>query len=319
MSVAGCAAEMLCSLRSLPVLTQGRLGRGDIALTSHVRLQSYRLKDIAAVAHNSAVVWRVVASELAVADWRRRMSTYSISKGSRHMALGVFVAIFAAIQLPAAIAQETTTLAQNGEARLRVFSEGHGPAIVLLPGGGRGPRDFEVLTKHIVAAGFRVIRPEPRGFGESVGPVEGVTLRDLAADVAAAIETTGSSPAVVVGYAYGNRVARMLATERPNLVRGVVLIAAGGKFPPKPEVLASLRSYQDKSLPLEKRAEIARAILYGPKSNLSIADMRIEEQSAATIKAQSSSFPLAAWWVGGTGPMLILQGLHDVIAISCSV
>jgi hypothetical protein len=40
----------------------------------------------------------------------------------------------------------------------------------------------------------------------------------------------------------GNRVARMLATERPELVRGVVSIAAGGKVVPKPEVFESLRT-----------------------------------------------------------------------------
>jgi pimeloyl-ACP methyl ester carboxylesterase len=81
-----------------------------------------------------------------------------------------------------------------------------------------------------------VIRPEPRGFGESVGPIEGATLRDNAADVAAAIGATGAAPAIVGGWAYGNRVARMLATESPQLVRGIVLIAAGGKFVPKPEI-----------------------------------------------------------------------------------
>jgi pimeloyl-ACP methyl ester carboxylesterase len=236
---------------------------------------------------------------------------------ARRVALGIVFVIIGIIQISGANALEVVSFAQNGEARLRVFSEGNGPALVLLPGQGRGPRDFEVLTKHIVAAGYRVVRPEPRGFGESVGPVEGVTLRDLLADVAAAIEATGSKPAIVAGAGYGSRFARMLATEHPKLVRGVVLITAGGKFPPKPEVLASLRVYQDKSVSLEKRAEVGRGILYGPKSNVSIADMRIDEVSPATIKAQSrggGSIPLEAWWNGGTGPMLILQGLHDVMA-----
>ena len=91
-------------------------------------------------------------------------------------------------------------------------------------------------------------------------------------DVAAAIQAARAAPAVVGGWAYGNRVARMLATEWPQLVRGVVLIAAGGKFPPQAGIFESLRAYQDKSLPLEKRAEIARSILYGPNSNITAAD-----------------------------------------------
>ena len=189
---------------------------------------------------------------------------------------------------------------------------------MLIPGQGRGPRDLEAVSKHLVSGGYRAIRPEPRGFGESVGPVEGVTLRDLAADVAAAIEASHAAPAIVGGWAYGNRVARMLAAEWPQLVRGVVLIAAGGKFPPAAAVFESLRAYQDKSLPPERRAEIARRILYGPSSNLSIAEMRMDEVSEATIKAQSlapsASMPLEAWWDGGKAPMLVLQGLHDVLA-----
>jgi pimeloyl-ACP methyl ester carboxylesterase len=212
---------------------------------------------------------------------------------------------------------EDTTVALNGEARLCVFSEGSGPAIVLLPGQGRGPRDFEEVSKHLVSGGYRVIRPEPRGFGQSVGPVDGVTLRDLAADVAAAIQVTRAAPAIVGGWGYGNRVARMLATEWPNLVRGVVLMAAGGKFPPAAGVPESLRDYQDETLPVERRAEIARRILYGPSSKIGIDEMRLDDNSKATIRAQllaSRSMPLEAWWDGGKAPMLVLQGLHDVIA-----
>jgi pimeloyl-ACP methyl ester carboxylesterase len=215
-------------------------------------------------------------------------------------------------------ADERVTQAQNGDARLRVFVEGTGPAIVLLAAQGRGPRDLEPLAEQLVSSGFRVVRPEPRGFGESVGPVEGVTLRDNARDVAAAIEAVGGAPAIVAGAAYGNRVARMLATERPDLVRGVVLMAAGGKFPPKPEVMTALRTAQDKSLPLEKRAEIARTILYGPRTHVTAEEMRLEDTSAATLKAQSlahsASIPLELWWGGGNAPMLVLQGLHDVVA-----
>jgi pimeloyl-ACP methyl ester carboxylesterase len=226
--------------------------------------------------------------------------------------------LFVAFQGDAVCADEQIIIARNGDARLRVFSEGSGPAIVLLPGQGRGPRDLETLAATLVAAGYRVVRPEPRGFGESVGPVDGVDLRDQAADVAAAIEATSAAPAIVGGWAYGNRVARMLATQRPELVRGLVLIAAGGKFPPEPGVFESLRAYQDKSLPIEKRAEIGRKVLYGPNTTIATSDMRIDDVSAATIKAQSltpsPSTPVDSWWGGGKVPMLVLQGLHDVIA-----
>jgi pimeloyl-ACP methyl ester carboxylesterase len=234
---------------------------------------------------------------------------------SAFLTAAVVVAVF---QSFAVSADEQIVIAKNGDARLRAFVDGSGPAIVLLPGQGRGPRDLETLAAALVTSGYRVVRPEPRGFGESVGPLDSVDLRDIAADVAAAIDATKAAPAIVGGWAYGNRVARMLATQQPDLVRGVVLIAAGGKFAPAPGVFESLRAYQDKSLPIEKRAEIGRRILYGPNTTISTTDMRIDEVSADTVKAQSlvpsTSTPVDSWWGGGRAPMLVVQGLHDAIA-----
>src|SRR5258705_4463519 len=212
-------------------------------------------------------------------------------------------------------AREQVTFAQNGDAKLRVFVEGSGPTIVLLSGQGRGPRDLDGVAQRLVSAGHRVIRMDPRGFGESVGPVEGLTLRDNAADVRAVIEKFDAAPAIVAGWAYGNRVARFLARERPELIRGVVLMAAGGKIPPKPDVAAGVRVTQDKSVPPERRAEAARAVFYGPNANISASEMLLDHSSDASIKAQSTpSVPLEAWWDGGMAPMLVLQGLNDVVA-----
>jgi pimeloyl-ACP methyl ester carboxylesterase len=57
----------------------------------------------------------------------------------------------------------------------------------------------------------------------------------LAADVAGVLETMDCGPAHLVGHAFGNRVARCLAVDRPSLVRSVTLLAAGGLIvPPTP-------------------------------------------------------------------------------------
>src|SRR5262249_12804956 len=123
----------------------------------------------------------------------------------------------------------------NGSATLRVFSAGDGPSVVMLPSQGGGPAALEPLAQRLLAGGFRVVLPGRRGYGESIGALDGVTLHELAADVARAIEIVGGARVLVAGHAYGNRVARMLASDRPDLVRGVVLMAAGGKFPPGQE------------------------------------------------------------------------------------
>jgi pimeloyl-ACP methyl ester carboxylesterase len=228
------------------------------------------------------------------------------------------VLCFLAMSFAGASANAQWTFVQAGEARLHVLVEGSGPTLILLPGQGRGPRVFDRLTYHLVQNGVRAIRFEPRGYGESRGPLEGLSLRDHAKDVAAVIEGTSSAPAVVAGWAFGNRVARMLATDRPNLVRGLVLIAAGGKFPPAPEVVQKQRMTRDRSLSLEQRAAIGREIFFGPNSNVSTDDMQLDEVSPSVSRSQnltaSTQMPVDTWWSGGTAKMLVLQGAYDVIA-----
>ena len=185
--------------------------------------------------------------------------------------------------------------------------------LLLLPPHGRGPEDLLPLVAPLAAAGLRVVRPEPRGFGPSRGPLDS-TLADLADDVAAAIEAEGGGPAVVAGAAFGNRVARMLATRRPELVHGLVLMAAGGRFPPAPEALAALRLVQNKAAPLAEREAAARRVLFSPGSAITLAEMRLDDISADALKAQSTENPRAEWWAGGTAPMLVIQGAADVLA-----
>jgi pimeloyl-ACP methyl ester carboxylesterase len=179
-----------------------------------------------------------------------------------------------------------------------------------------GPFSLEPLAGRLVAAGFRVVLPEPRGYGESVGPLNGVTLRDLGADIARAIEAVGGAPVVVAGHAFGNRVGRMLAEDRPDLTRGVVLMAAGGKFPPTAEIGEKLQTWLDKGLPAERRAAAARAAFFGPQSKPRQEDLMLDAISADTSKMQAAATDpkLESWWPGGRGPMLVIQGLADVDA-----
>ncbi len=207
-----------------------------------------------------------------------------------------------------------TAWTRRGDAvALRRFAQGSGPLIVLLPPHGRGPDDLDGLVAPLVAAGYRVVRPEPRGFGQSRGSLE-CGLTDLADDVAAAIEAEGSGPAIVAGAAFGNRVARMLAVRRPDLVRALVLMAAGGRYPPSPEALAALRLTQDRTAPMGAREAAARAVLFSPGCSIAGSDMRLDAVSADALRAQHDEGPRDVWWSGGSAPMLVIQGDRDVLA-----
>jgi pimeloyl-ACP methyl ester carboxylesterase len=181
------------------------------------------------------------------------------------------------------------TVSSNGPVKIRVFSAGEGPTIVMLPGRSRGPAALEPLGLILVKSGFRIVLPEPRGYGESTGPLDNVSLRDLSNDVARAIESTSKSPVVLAGHAFGNRIARLLASDRPDLIRATVLMAAGGKFPPTPEAGRNLRLYFDKSQAAATRMQAARAALFGPKSDPKQEDYLLDMISDGANKAQTSA------------------------------
>ena len=95
----------------------------------------------------------------------------------------------------------------RGPARIGYLATGEGPAVLLLASLGRGAKDFAEVAPLVAAAGFRVLCPDPRGIGRSSGPMEGLTLYDLAEDAAAVLEAEATGPAIVAGHAFGNWVA----------------------------------------------------------------------------------------------------------------
>ena len=162
-------------------------------------------------------------------------------------------------------AVSTRAVIAHGDVRIEVWAQGQGPLIVLLPSLGRGAADFDPIAARLAAAGYRVLRPQPRGIGGSTGPLTGIDLHDCAADIAAVIAHEQHGPAFVVGHAFGNRVARMLATDRPELVRAVSLVAANvGKAPSPPNVREAIRNSANPSLPEEVRLEALRFAFFAP-------------------------------------------------------
>ena len=163
-------------------------------------------------------------------------------------------------------------LVKYGNVQIDVMRQGQGPVIVMLPSLGRSVRDYDQVAERLVADGFRVLRPEPRGIGLSKGPMENLSVHDFAKDVAAVIEHENKGPVVVVGHAWGNFAARQLAADRPDLVRGVVVAAASaGKVPPgsneKPinaDMRKAIDGPSDMKLPEAQRLEYLRKAFFAP-------------------------------------------------------
>jgi pimeloyl-ACP methyl ester carboxylesterase len=221
--------------------------------------------------------------------------------------------------------QETATriLVRRADVTIEVLAQGRGQRIVLLPSLGRGATDFEPIAGRLQGAGLRVLRPQPRGIGASHGPMTGIDLHDYAADIAAIIEHdiehdvahAGGGSAFVVGHAFGNRVARMLATDRPDLVRAVSLIAANvGHAPSPPAVRAAIRASADPSLPDAERLAALQFAFFAPGNDARTwlkgwhPDVLAAQRLAGDRTSREEDF------AAGQAPVLYLQPDHDPLA-----
>jgi pimeloyl-ACP methyl ester carboxylesterase len=204
----------------------------------------------------------------------------------------------------------TRKIIPAGEARIEVIAEGEGGLLVLLPSSSRDSEDFDDIATSFAAAGFRVLRPQPRGMGASVGWMENLTLHDFAADVAACIEAEGGEPAVVLGHAFGQWIARMLATDRPDLVRGVILAAAAAKTAP-PGLRDRLAHCVNTDLPDAIRLAALQAAFFAPGHDPSEWLTGWHKAAGAAQRAASAATPQAEWWTAGTAPVLDIQAEKD--------
>lgn len=211
----------------------------------------------------------------------------------------------------------------DGEIQIEYADQGAGPVVCMLPSLARSGRDYDVVAAYLQAGGLRVLRPEPRGIGRSRGPMQGLTLHDFAADVAAVIDSEATGPVVVVGHAWGSQPARMLAADRPDLVCGVVMAAASaGKLPPgsdeKPygRLRDAIDGAGDARLSQEQRIDCLRRAFFAPGN-----DPRawLDGWSAEAHEAQSHArrvTPIDDYFsAGATVPILDLRAEHDAVVI----
>jgi len=110
--------------------------------------------------------------------------------------------------------------------RLFVVDEGDptAPPVHLLHAGIADLRSWDALAPHLIAAGYRVIRHDTRGFGRTETADTDFSER---ADVIAVLDEAGIGRAALVGNSMGGANAFDTAIEYPERVVAVVGVAAG--------------------------------------------------------------------------------------------
>jgi len=202
------------------------------------------------------------------------------------------------------------------DSHIEYFTRGDkGDLVVLLPGGALNVDYMDGLAKELAESGYRVVSVNPRGAGHSTGKAEGITLHDLANDVAAVIQKEKTGHVSVVGHAFGNRVARMLDADHPGLVDTVILLAAGGKIPGTPNAEKALKVIFSPDGTEVERQKAMTYMVGNPADAKKAGDIIRSSHApgAGPIQyAASVKTPLNEWWAPtGKSRYLIIQGSLD--------
>jgi pimeloyl-ACP methyl ester carboxylesterase len=118
-----------------------------------------------------------------------------------------------------------------------VVDAGSGPGVLLLHGFPDSSYVWRHQVEALVDAGYRVIAPDLRGFGESDKPegVEAYALGELLEDVRGVLDVLQVPSVHVVGHDWGAVVSWMLAITDPGRVASLAAISVGhpGNFAPR--------------------------------------------------------------------------------------
>jgi haloacetate dehalogenase len=113
--------------------------------------------------------------------------------------------------------------------RIRVRYGGTGPAVVLLHGHPRTHTTWYAVAPELVAAGFSVVCPDLRGYGQSAKPATDAghtpySKRAMARDVVGVMDALGHRRFAVAGHDRGSYVAYRTALDHPNRVSKLIVM-----------------------------------------------------------------------------------------------
>ncbi len=119
------------------------------------------------------------------------------------------------------------TVADGVELRVRIG--GSGTPVVLLHGHPRTHTTWHAVAPRLVDAGYRVICPDLRGYGESSTPAttsdhRPYSKRAMAQDIITLLHDLGHQQFGVVGHDRGSYVAQRLALDHPSAVTALALL-----------------------------------------------------------------------------------------------
>ncbi|CAL9447923.1 Non-haem bromoperoxidase BPO-A2 [Streptomyces sp. enrichment culture] len=121
------------------------------------------------------------------------------------------------------------TIGQENSTDIELYYEDHGTGqpVVLIHGYPLDGHSWEKQTAALLAAGYRVVTYDRRGFGQSSQPTTGYDYDTFAADLNTVMETLDLRDAVLVGFSMGTgEVGRYLGTYGSERVAKAAFLAS---------------------------------------------------------------------------------------------
>ena len=106
--------------------------------------------------------------------------------------------------------------------------QGEGSPVLLLHGWGGSIESFSPVANYLLKQGKKVISIDFPGHGKSGEPPEPWSVREYTAMTAKFIEQLGIMPCDIIAHSFGGRVAILLASTMPQLVKKLVLVDSAG-------------------------------------------------------------------------------------------
>ncbi|MBM9438182.1 alpha/beta fold hydrolase [Actinacidiphila bryophytorum] len=194
---------------------------------------------------------------------------------------------------------------------------GTGPTLLLLHSSVCDRRMWDPQWEPLAAAGFRVVRCDFRGFGDS--PVGERPYSD-AGDVLDLLDHLGVQRTAVVGASYGGRIALQAAAHRPERFTDLLLLCPGMPgHVPGPD-LQSFGAREDALLAagdIDAAVELNVGMWFGPEAGeQAVAQLRMMQRLAFEVQAAAAvDFCEAGPDVDlahVTARCLAVSGAHDV-------
>ena len=195
---------------------------------------------------------------------------------------------------------------------MHVETTGAGPPLLLLHGGGVAGWMWRPLLAEL-GGDFCAFVPDLPGHGRSAS-VDYTTHDDAVARLGEVIAEHTPGGAIVTGFSLGGQLALRLATERPDLVHGAVVVSAETIRAPLPRPTLALLGW---TAPLARLAWFARL----QAAQLRVPEVLLDDYLAgsralrpATLLASVRAnlhFDLPAGWSAFRGPAAVLVGARE--------